>query len=424
MCKFRSRGVLLVAALILGLTVPTAAQMVLDLDMAPGDQGKRDGEAKPGDMVTVELIAVKGATGVIGFEAELTLDAKQVDFKGFQAGGIMAGAMAIPQPTPKGIKLNVALLGGKTAAGDAGSMGQILLQLTKDFGGAKVGLVSGSFATSGGTTPFKLQEGVKLHIPGAAPPPGMGGPPMPPAGQPGPPPGKPGQPGPPGMPPGMQKPGQPGPPGGPPMPPPPPGKPGMSGPPPGQPGRPGPPGQPGMPPGMQKPGMPGGPPGMPPGPPGMPMGPPPDPETVIKSLPPSLRPAFKSTMELGHRVNLEAEIKMLEGVLKTLTQVEQYLPKATKEERQNIAEAIFFFEHHEGPEGPPGPPGMPGMPPGSPGRPGPGPTMGPQPGPPGAPPHMMGPPSGEDLDKVVAQMKKDIGQEIGQLKQELGKIGL
>ena len=172
----------------------------------------------------------------------------------------------------------------------------------------------------------------------------------------------------------------------------------------------------------------------------MPMGPPPDPETVIKSLPASLQPAFKSTMKLGHRVHLEAEIKMLEGVLKTLTEVEQYLPKATKEERQSIAEAIFFFEHHEGPEGPPGPPGMPGMPPGPPGRPGPMPHMGPQPGPPGQPgpgpqtgpqpgppggPHpMMGPPSGEDVDKVVAQMKKDITQEIGQLKQELGKIGM
>ena len=185
-----------------------------------------------------------------------------------------------------------------------------------------------------------------------------------------------------------------------------------------------------MPPGP--PGMPG----MPPGPPGMPMGPPPDPETVIKSLPASLQPAFKSTMELGHRVHLEAEIKMLEGVLKTLTQVEQFLPKATKEERQNIAEAIFFFEHHEGPPGPPGPhgpAGPPGMPPGPPGQhpqqqPMGGqqmhPQMPPQPGPPGGPHPMMGPPSGEDVDKVVAQMKKDITQEISQLKQELGKAGM
>ena len=548
--------VLLSAAVVFGLSVSAAAQMALDLDLTPGDQGKRAGEAKPGDMVTVELVASKGANGIIGFEAELQFDVKQIAFKGFQPGGILAGAMVIPQVLPTGAKLNAAFLGGKTSTGDSGSMGQVLLQISGDLGqGAKIDLVSGSFAAAGGTNSFKLKEGVMLSAPGAGPMPGKPGPPP---GQPGPPPstGKPGpppgQPGPPQSPAG--KPGEPtgppecsdqlreselkpqaedvpcgnttgnlmfrtvcatppydtnaivlpegraagcfdvesitkgrvnwgikieggrmiyvsqmgkaglkhvkisdtfpskegkytiyvdgrssepgarvtirfvdhpigGPPsapGGPPgMPPPgkpmPPGRPGM--PPPGQSGRmPGPPKMPG--PG----GMPG-PPSMP-GPPGMPPGPPADPGEVIKSLPQALQPSFQKTLDLGHRVHLEAEIKMLEGVVQTLGDVEKYLPKASKEERAEITKALWFFEQYGGPpEGPGGPSMGPG--PGQPGphqQPMPPPQMGSQHVPQGGPPSMMGPSPPEELEKVVARMKKDAMGEIGQLKEELGQM--
>ena len=152
-----------------------------------------------------------------------------------------------------------------------------------------------------------------------------------------------------------------------------------------------------------------------PGSPGMPPGPPPDPGEVIKSLPAALRLSFQKALDLGHKVHLEAEIKMLEGVLQTLNDVEKYLPKASKDERVEISKALWFFENYGGP--PEGPGGTPPMGPG-PGMPGPQ----HQPMPHGGPDHMMGPPPPEDLEKVVAQMKKDMMGELGQLKQELGQM--
>jgi hypothetical protein len=111
------------ATLVFALSTAVAAQMALDLDPAPGDQKVREAQVNPGDMNTIELVATKGAKGIIGFEVELKLDSKQIIFKSFQAAGLMAGAMAMPpQKTADGVKISVAIMGGATSPDDTGTL--------------------------------------------------------------------------------------------------------------------------------------------------------------------------------------------------------------------------------------------------------------------------------------------------------------
>ena len=167
--KTRLNSIFLVTAIILGLSTVAAAQMVLDLNGTSGDQGVREEAAKPGEMKTIDLVATKGAKDIVGFEVELAFDSKQVTFKSFSAGGIMAGAMAMPPQTTKdGVKISAALL-GKTCKEESGTLGKILIELAKDMGSeVHIKLVKASYGAAGGTKSFSLQEGVKF-LSGAAP---------------------------------------------------------------------------------------------------------------------------------------------------------------------------------------------------------------------------------------------------------------
>ena len=140
----------LLAVLVFGLSAVAAAQMALDLDLAPGDQNKRETQVKPGDMITAELVAVKGASGAIGFEVEIAFDEKEVIFKGFNPGGLMSGAVVVPpQKTPTGLKISAARLGGGGGADDSGTLGQVLLELAKELPHETVvKLVGGSYGTA------------------------------------------------------------------------------------------------------------------------------------------------------------------------------------------------------------------------------------------------------------------------------------
>jgi len=428
-------GVFVAVALAFGLCTGAAAQIALDLDLAPGDQGKRETMVKPGDMLTIELAAVKGAKGCIGVEVDLAFDSKEVIFKGFNPSGLMAGAMAMPpQKTKDGVKISVAIMGGKGATTDGGTLGQIMVQLAKELPHETViGLVKGSYGSASGTNSFDLKDGVVLRLEGAPPPPPPGtkpqGPPPPGTKPQGPPPPgtKPQGPPPPGT-----KPQGPPPPGTKPQGPPPPGGQRPMGPPPG--GRPqmGPPGgqRPmGPPPGGRQQMPPGGPPQMGPPPPGghpqmgPPMGPPPDPEDLIKALPKTLQPAFQKTLDAEDemfKAHLKAELGMLKSAKQTLAATAKFLPSATEEEKDSIVQALMFFGH-DGPEGPhmePGPGGPPmgppmGPPGGGPRGRGPG---GPQMGPgPGGPP-MGPPPPAEDL---VKKMQAEVDQRIKEIQQEM-----
>ena len=196
---------LLSAALVLGLSSFAFAQMALDLDTKrPGDDGVREGVFKPGDTVTIELVALKGAKGIIGFQVQVKLDPTQATFKGFKPAGLMAGAMPIINPLKDGAEISAALL-GKTSSGDSGTMGHLMVELSKSLGpGTKVGLAKASYGTAEGTQEVDAGEPVKLINSDAAP-----GKEEKPGGPKGPPPGRPGMPpkGKPGMPP-TGKPGE------------------------------------------------------------------------------------------------------------------------------------------------------------------------------------------------------------------------
>ena len=479
MVKHICTRALLTAVLSLGLAATAGAQMAMDMDLNPGDQGMREAVVKPGGEIKIQLVATEATKDLVGIEVELKFDDKQVKFLGFMPDGILQGATSMP-PTqgPGKVKIAAALM-GKRVGGDAGAaLGEIKFGIAPNLGPATVvEMVGGSLGTAAGTKKMKLSAAVKLINEAGGKP--MGDPKQ------GKRPDKPGKPGQPGPPPGgtMGPPGKPGPPPGqghqPPSPEemkkmyeqwrrspeakdlngdkkideedfklfmhqkmgPPPGGPGgpPMGPPPGGPGGPpmGPPPKgPGGPP-MGPPRGPGGPGGPPMGPPhGGPGGPPmgmemPPPEEVIKTLPKALQPSFNKTMDVqkaSEKAHMEAELKMLTAVLATLKETERYLPKAGKEEQKAIAKALWYFEHMGPPEGPgphgPGPmgPGGPAGPPmGPPGGPpkGPGgPPMGPPPGPGGPPP--------EDLNAMdlVHNMMKQTQMEIDHLNGMIKEMGM
>jgi len=469
------KALLLAAALVFAMAATAAAQIVLDLNPAPGDQGVREEKVKPGDMKTIEVAATKGAKDIIGFEVELRLDTRQVTFKSFQASGLMAGAMAMPpQKTPEGVKISVALL-GKTSPGDAGTLGQILVEFTKELGPETViELVTGSFGSAAGTNEFPLTGGVKFFnataTAASAPSPTTPAP----------------KPGTPYEPPECDEnvrnselkpqaenvpcdgttgnllfrtvcnkapydqvaitlPG----------------------------GRmagcfgvesitsnkvvwgirveggatlyhssmgpvalnslkisdtrPSPTGKYTIFLDMKQSdpdarvtvrfvdhpigGAPAGPttgPAPKPGPVGPPTGPPPSPEEAIKSLPSALQPTFQKTLSVEqatHRAHMEAELNMLKSVRQTLEAVKNYLPKASDQEKEAIANALAFFQN--GPQGPP---------------------MGPQQmggpmGPPGGPAGPVGPPA-KNVEEMVKQMIQKVDQEISRVQEELRTMGM
>ena len=407
MKKLKMMVGLLAAALVSG---PATTQMALDSGPAPGDQNVREAAVKPGDTFAVELIAVGGADGMIGFKADLKFDTSQIQFQGFNAGGLFAGAMSMPPKSgPSGVEVNAALMGGGGATGDGGSLGVLTFKAEPTFAGTSIEIVSASFGSTAGIQKVGGAGNLKVfnpdappqHSPGPAQ--GQSGFQNPPGGQPGfqnppsqsgfqnPPPG--------GSPTGFQNPQGSGGPGH--------GGPAMGGPGHGGPGHGGPemggPGHGG--PGHGGPGM-GGPghggPGM--GGPGMDHDM--NPEDVIAQLPSALQPAFSKTMEVeraSERAHVEAELKMLRSVRGTLEKTKLFVSTASPEDQERVVKALMYFHHQdERGHGPMGGPGMggPGM--GGPGGPG------------------MGAPG--DAGDVVREMIEEVEREIQHLEQELQEL--
>ena len=387
MKKLKMMVGLLAAALVSG---PATTQMALDSGPAPGDQNVREAAVKPGDTFAVELIAVGGADGMIGFKADLKFDTSQIQFQGFNAGGLFAGAMSMPPKSgPSGVEVNAALMGGGGATGDGGSLGVLTFKAEPTFAGTSIEIVSASFGSTAGIQKVGGAGNLKVfnpdappqHSPGPAQ--GQSGFQNPPGGQPGfqnppsqsgfqnPPPG--------GSPTGFQNPQGSGGPGhgGPAM-----GGPGHGGPGMGGPGHGGP--------GMGGPGM--------------------DhdmnPEDVIAQLPSALQPAFSKTMEVeraSERAHVEAELKMLRSVRGTLEKTKLFVSTASPEDQERVVKALMYFHHQdERGHGPMGGPGMggPGM--GGPGGPG------------------MGAPG--DAGDVVRKMIEEVEREIQHLEQELQEL--
>ncbi|MDP6040901.1 MAG: hypothetical protein QGG64_20290 [Candidatus Latescibacteria bacterium] len=158
-----SKYLLFVVGFIASLSAAASANIVIDLDSKEGDQNVREAQVKPGEIINLELVAQSGAQDIEGFEVQMHFDPNNFAFRGFQPGGLMTGAIALPpQKTSDGVKLSVGFLGRKSP-GDAGSLGKMQIQVTKNFSGTgKISLVEGSYGAKGQTQKFPLNTGVLL----------------------------------------------------------------------------------------------------------------------------------------------------------------------------------------------------------------------------------------------------------------------
>ena len=139
------------------------AELVLDLDTSPGDQGVREQQVKPGEMVTIELVALNDAMGINGVEVFLRYDHDKVVFKAFNVGGLLTGGFSLgSQKTDDGSKFSVGMV-GRTSPADSGPLGQILIQLSDNLDqGAMIELIKASYGAGGKMETVELKAGVKL----------------------------------------------------------------------------------------------------------------------------------------------------------------------------------------------------------------------------------------------------------------------
>ncbi|HCR16783.1 MAG TPA: hypothetical protein DIU35_04795, partial [Candidatus Latescibacteria bacterium] len=155
-------------ALILGLTISAGAQMALDLDTAPGDQGVRKGAAKNGETVKVQLVTTGPVQDLVGVEFELKFDNSQVAFKGFIPSGLLKGAMALPKPVPGGQVIAVAIMGNQVGSGSSETLGEMSFGIKNLGTGVAIELTKGSFGKKAGTQDFGLDISVRLMDEAAA----------------------------------------------------------------------------------------------------------------------------------------------------------------------------------------------------------------------------------------------------------------
>ena len=165
-----------IASLFVATAISSAAmgQMTLDLNPTPGDQGERERQIKPGETFSVELIAVGGAQGQTGFSIQLKFDTNQLNFKGLNTGGLMAGAMSMPpKPITDGVEISAAILGRTGAQADNGSLGTMLFETTSTLSATSVAIGSASFGSTAGIQEIGTGDPIKIVNPDAptGPPP-------------------------------------------------------------------------------------------------------------------------------------------------------------------------------------------------------------------------------------------------------------
>ena len=139
-----------------GTELPTGpvGPVALDLNLAAGDQGVRQTPSAPsaGGKVVVDLAAISGFQGALGFETTLTFDATQLAYASFAVTDIFSGASGPPIKVEDGnVTVSAAFLGG-AAQKDAGSLGQVTFNVLSGFSGetritlhtAQIGLDTGT----------------------------------------------------------------------------------------------------------------------------------------------------------------------------------------------------------------------------------------------------------------------------------------
>lgn len=154
---------LLAAIVALTLSATASADIVLDLNLKEGDQKVREARVKPGKTVQIEVFAQKGAQDIQGVEIVLRFDAKKITYKDFKESGLMEGAFSLPAKTiPGQARISLGFLGKKSPR-DAGRLGILQIELSKDLGeSTKIELIKGSYGIGGKVRQFDLSSSVKL----------------------------------------------------------------------------------------------------------------------------------------------------------------------------------------------------------------------------------------------------------------------
>ena len=70
---------------------------------------------------------------------------------------------------------------------------------------------------------------------------------------------------------------------------------------------------------------------------------------MISTLPSALQGSYMKALKLQHTVHMQAEVKALEGIVKTLLETNNYLAGASDAEKGTIAKVLYFF-NQGGPE--------------------------------------------------------------------------
>lgn len=139
--------------------------VTLDLDPAPGDQGRREVRGvKPGATVAVEIAALRGARGVTGFTATLTFDTTQVVYEGFEAGPLIPEIQTLPLLKRGTLEIGGSQFGaGAGAAQDAGSLGILRFRTTPRFKAqTAITLIRARYRRRGETQSFEAQTRVVI----------------------------------------------------------------------------------------------------------------------------------------------------------------------------------------------------------------------------------------------------------------------
>ncbi len=124
--------------------------IALDLDTTAGDQSKlqTDLNPEPGDTAPIDVVAISGAQGAIGFQVVVGYDTAQLEFVSYAPADVFAGGAPLPAVVGDGqVTANVALL-GLTTSKDSGSMAVVNFKALDGFTGpTQVTLKSASYDT-------------------------------------------------------------------------------------------------------------------------------------------------------------------------------------------------------------------------------------------------------------------------------------
>ena len=126
----------------------TRGPVALDLDTTTGDQMVLQTTKTPsaGDNIVVDVVAVSGVNGAIGFQVVLAYDTAQLEWVGFANKDIFGSGAGLPPQVSDGTAtVSVAILGG-TASKDAGSLGHATFKVLDGFTGeTRITLQSASY---------------------------------------------------------------------------------------------------------------------------------------------------------------------------------------------------------------------------------------------------------------------------------------